>query len=422
MHLVAIVSLAICSPLGVHGHEGDGGLMKVHADERLVSYACLGHSESLRVRGRKNVTTQRKPSFRRPLHGFTLVELLVVITIIGILIALLLPAVQAAREAARQTQCKNNLKQTRPGLPEPRKPHGRFPTGGWGCAWTGDADRGNGWNQPGGWIYNILPYIEQPALHDLGAGTPYSLVSSSPKMLANTQRLSTPVAMLYCPTRRRPVAYPWTGSWSATIINANTPSVAGRCDYAANGGDYFTSPSYPGQPLTPVWQSYNSITSYGPASVTEVESPAGSGQMTPQARNTFANVAMVATGIVYCGSLIKMSDITDGASNTYLVAEKYLNPDDYETGSDPGDNESCWTGENQDMSRWSGQTPSSYWPPHQDMPGSQDGCSFGSAHANGFQAAFCDGSTQTLNYTIDPEVHRRLCNRKDGYAIDGKKF
>ena len=59
--------------VGGDRNEGDGGLVQIDADERLVSYDCLGHSESLRVRGRKTAKTQRKRSFRRPLHGFTLV-------------------------------------------------------------------------------------------------------------------------------------------------------------------------------------------------------------------------------------------------------------------------------------------------------------------------------------------------------------
>jgi len=68
--------------------------------------------------------------FTRPQPGFTLVELLVVISILGALVALLLPAIQAARESARRTQCVSNLRQVGIALNQyidARGPNGKFP-------------------------------------------------------------------------------------------------------------------------------------------------------------------------------------------------------------------------------------------------------------------------------------------------------
>ncbi len=84
--------------------------------------------------------------------GFTLVEMLVVIAIIGILIAMLLPALQAAREAARSTICKSNLRQFGIGMQmhADRDPKERFCTGAYdykrdGCpdTWGWVADQVN---------------------------------------------------------------------------------------------------------------------------------------------------------------------------------------------------------------------------------------------------------------------------------------
>jgi prepilin-type N-terminal cleavage/methylation domain-containing protein/prepilin-type processing-associated H-X9-DG protein len=355
----------------------------------------------------KDLRPRRALFFLRP-SAFTLVELLVVITIIGILVALLLPAVQAAREAARMAQCQNNLKQLALGCLQHESNTGRYPSGGWGYAWTGDADRGSDWRQPGGWVYNILPYIEQQSLHDMGAG-----LATASKKTAHADRMAVPLALLYCPTRRPAVLYP--GFWG-TLANAGTSraTMAGKSDYAINGGDPYTSP---GVVLTepawwPQWQEY--AHEAGPASVTEIENPPA--QMTAKARATLGKIASVANGVAHCGSMLTTADVTDGTSNTYLVGEKYLFTDAYYTSADPGDNESALDGENEDETRWG------FVAARQDTPGYLIRFNFGSAHTTGFNMAFCDGSLHTISYTIDLNTQRWLANRKDGQTIEAKKL
>jgi prepilin-type N-terminal cleavage/methylation domain-containing protein len=90
--------------------------------------------------------------------GFTLVELLVVMAVIGILVGLFLPAIQSAREAARRMQCANNLVQLILAVNSYEMAHGVYPSG------TIDA-QGPVRNVPTGyhhsWVTQILPYLEQ---------------------------------------------------------------------------------------------------------------------------------------------------------------------------------------------------------------------------------------------------------------------
>jgi prepilin-type N-terminal cleavage/methylation domain-containing protein/prepilin-type processing-associated H-X9-DG protein len=106
---------------------------------------------------------------RTACRGFTLVELLVVISIIGVLVSLLLPAVQGAREAARRSQCVNNLKQIALALSSYESMNKVFPPGRMGFdGWNTEiAANQPGYCRPGtsGFVM-ILPFLEQQTLYN----------------------------------------------------------------------------------------------------------------------------------------------------------------------------------------------------------------------------------------------------------------
>ncbi len=114
--------------------------------------------------------------------------------------------------------------------------------------------------------------------------------------------------------------------------------------------------------------------------------------------------------------------ITRGRGSLFFVGEKSLNPDFYLNGQDPGDNSTWDMGYDRNIVRWSGgygQPPTTSPPttadpqflPMLDTPGTSQSFAFGSAHATGFGMCFCDDSTRTLNYNIDPMMYGYLGNR-----------
>jgi prepilin-type N-terminal cleavage/methylation domain-containing protein len=327
--------------------------------------------------------------------GFTLVELLVVITIIAILIALLLPAVQAAREAARRMQCSNNVKQLALAMHGFHEAQGCLPSGGWGYIWAPHPDRGVDVEQPGSWIYSILPQLEQQPLFELGSGVGAANGTAQRLLDGNKQRLETALAVLYCPTRRPAIAYPvaYPGYFIGQPVLCGALSVGSRNDYGANGGENF------------VWF--------------------GSGPSNLAGANTYAfPTAKDHTGIVMVHNRFKFTDITDGLANTFMVGEKSVIPDWCTTGQSYGDDQGPMVADERDSYRaaaWDSGPDSltaNLMPPMQDTPGNDNTFGFGSAHSNGLFFAFCDSSVRFIDYTVSETVYRRMANRKDGYPVD----
>jgi prepilin-type N-terminal cleavage/methylation domain-containing protein/prepilin-type processing-associated H-X9-DG protein len=394
-------------------------------------------------------------------RGFTLVELLVVISIIGVLMGLLLPAINSARESGRKTQCLSNMKNLGYASLQSVEKLRRFPSGGWGPLWVGYPDGGAGIKQPGGWVYNLLPYLEETSLHDLGQGLTNAQDAQMQGALA--RQIATTQSIMSCPTRRS--AQPWPAMTANPNMNPYDPlSTTGatqitgvvnvaRGDYAANAGvEYMKSGS--GSSATETEQQFGCFLdpTNPTGSSTTASFPTNYADGVANTNGTVFNQAFSWSGVIFQRSNISDGSIKDGQSKTYLIGEKFVDRRHTEDGQYYGDQGNMYSGMGADNYRttyviWQG------WPtdtqnadgsfssdpgkpaqiggslqamlndqndPPSSVGGSNAvyGCLFGSAHGGIVNFVFCDGSAKSLSTGIDPLTHRYLGERNDGKILD----
>ena len=223
---------------------------------------------------------------RRGAHvrGFTLVELLVVIAVIGVLVALLLPAVQAAREASRRSQCVNNLKQialASLNYVDARKvfPAGLMPA--------------NSWSQHA----QLLPFLESYAIS-------FQINYAQPTWSSPARLLTVPVFL--CPSELSDRI-----DGTGTSVQNDNPFEAddsttiawGRNSYRGNAGS-----------------NIGFITGNGPLSGAGGNMGTTAG---PNNNNLYANSSETNNGIFLCAPTgVHLRDILDGTSKTALFSER----------------------------------------------------------------------------------------------------
>ena len=275
-----------------------------------------------------------------------------------------------------------------------------------------------GAGQPGGWIYQVCPYLEEEAAFSVGKG-----LTAAQKRTELQKQISTVVPVFNCPSRRtgygipglRPDGLPTEPSGEQPN-NVDMPPTAAHADYAINGGhQHLTTGQGPGPTCLASYPNW-------PATCTFLNDDKTLGK-------SFDGISHDHTGA-------RMKQITDGASKTILVAEKSVQPRFYETGCgdppmwkfDDGDNDAMYQGFDWDTHRFPGGSIDGSGSPQGNLPiqdtncdGFYPGCPsagdiksiFGSAHAGAVNVSFCDGSVQSVNYDVDPLVWNDYGGRRD---------